>query len=131
MGLFRVSGSGDVDGCGRERYWLPRRGRRPWVLRLDRAWSCVGRVGLVSVTGEDGWLGTSSKLTDVRRAPRVVMWLGLISEVGIHAKGKGENQRSLTGVWRKTLRLVARSFVWLLVLEELKIDGIDSTGGQM
>ena len=69
-------------------------------------------------------------MSDVRRAPRLVACSGLISEVGIHAKGKGENPSYSTGVWRKTPRLVAW-FVCLLVLEWSKIDGSNSTGGQM
>ena len=49
---------------------------------------------------------------------------------GIHAKGEGEDPSYSTGVCRDTPRLVAW-FEWFLVLEELKIDGRDSTGGQM
>ena len=83
----------------------------------------------MSGTGEDGWSGTSSELTDVRRAPRVVAWSVLISD-GIQAKGRGENPSYSTGVWRKTPRFVAW-FVCLLVIEESKIDGSNSTGDQM
>jgi hypothetical protein len=52
-------------------------------------------------------------------------------KVGIHAKGKGETLIKSSGVRRKTPRLVARLFVWGLVLEETKIDNSDSTGGKM
>ena len=47
----------------------------------------------------------------------------MIREVGIHAKGEGDNSSSGSGVWKKTPRLVVRSFGWFLVLEESKIDG--------
>ena len=50
---------------------------------------------------------------------------------GIQAKGKGENPSKLSGVRRKKPRLVARSFVGFLVLEESQINGSNSTGGQM
>ena len=74
----------------------------------------------------------SGKLSDVRRTPRLVAWPALMREVGIHAEGKGENSSSGSGVWRKTPRLVVRSFGWFLVLEESKIyrNGGDS-GDQM
>ena len=75
------------------------------------------------VTGEDGWSGSSGKLSDVRRTPRLVAWSALKREVGIHAEGEGENLSSRSGVWRKTPRLIVRSFGWFLVLEESKIDG--------
>ena len=91
----------------------------------------MGRFGLVSVTGVLGWLGTSSLESDVRRTSRPVAWSGLISEVGIHPEGEGENLSNKSGVWRKTPRLVVWSFRWFLVLEESKIDGSDSTGGRM
>ena len=78
---------------------------------------------MVSVTGVLGWWVMSSELSDVRRTPRLVAWSGLISEVGIHAKGAGENSSNGSGVWRKTPRLVVRSFGWFLVLEESKIEG--------
>jgi hypothetical protein len=63
--------------------------------------------GLVSVTDEDGWLGSSSLSSDVRRTPRLVAWSALMREVGILAEGKGENQSYLTGVRRETPRFVA------------------------
>ena len=50
---------------------------------------------------------------------------------GIHDKDKGENPSNLSGVRRKTPRLVARSFMWFLVLEESKIDASESPGDQM
>ena len=54
------------------------------------------------------------------------------TEVGIHAKGKGENPSNLSGVQRKTLRLVVRSFVGFLVREESQIiDASGSTVDQM
>ena len=107
------------------------RGRRPWALCLGGSWSCPGRFGLVSVTGVLGWWGTSSKPPDVWRTPRLGVWSGLISKVGIHANGKGENSSNGSDVWRKTPRLAMRSFGCFLVLEESKIYGSDSTGGQM
>jgi len=65
----------------------------------------------------------SRKLSDVQRTPRISAWSAFMQEVGIHAKGKGENSSSGSGVWRKTPRLVVRSFGWFLVLEESKNDG--------
>ena len=53
----------------------------------------------------------SGELSDVRRTPRLVAWLALMREVGIHAEGKGEILSSRSGVWGKTPRLVVRSFV--------------------
>ena len=85
---------------------------------------------MVSVTNEDGWTGTSSELSDVRRTPRLVAWSGLMRTEGIHAEGEGENPSYSTGVCRETPRLVAW-FGWFLVLEESKIDGSDPAGGQM
>ena len=70
-------------------------------------------------------------MSDVQRAPRLVAWSGLILEVGIHAKGEGENPSNSSGVQGKTQRLVAWLFMWFLVLEESKIDARDSTGYQM
>ena len=61
----------------------------------------------MSITDEDGWSGLSSNLADVRRTPRFVARLELMQEVGILAKGKGENQSYLTGVRRETPRFVA------------------------
>ncbi len=71
-------------------------------------------------------------MSDVWRTPRLIAWLGLMRTEGIHAKGEGENPSNLSGVRMKTPRLVALSFVWILVLEESKIDahGGDS-GDQM
>ena len=85
----------------------------------------------MSVTGEDGWSGSSGELSDVRRTPRLVAWLALMREVGVLAEGKGENSSSGSGVWRNIPRLVVWSFGCFLVLEESKIDGSNSTGGRM
>ena len=49
----------------------------------------------------------SRDLADVRRTPWIVVRLALMREVGIHAKGEGENQSYLTGVRRETPRFVA------------------------
>ena len=62
-------------------------------------------------------------MSDVRRTPRLVVWLVLMREVVIYAKGEGENSSSGSGVLMKTPRLVVWSFGWFLVLEESKIDG--------
>ena len=70
-------------------------------------------------------------MSDVCRTPRLVAWSALMREVGVLAKGKGENSSNGSGVCRKTLRLVVRLFGWFLVLEGSKIDGSDSTGGRM
>jgi hypothetical protein len=61
--------------------------------------------------------------------PRLVVWLGLISKVGNHTKGKGENSSNRSGVWRKTPRLVVQLFGWFLVLEEMHIDGNGGNSG--
>ena len=98
---------------------------------MGGAWSCLERVGMVSVTGDDEWSGSSSRVSGVRRTPRLVSWSALMQEVRIHAEGKGENPSKSSGVRRKTQRLVAWLFGWGLVFEESKIDGSDSTGGQM
>ena len=49
----------------------------------------------------------SSGVSDFRGTPRIVSWLALMQEVGIHAEGKEENQSYLTGVRRETPRFVA------------------------
>ena len=71
----------------------------------------------------------SSGVSDVRRTPRLVSWLALLQEVGIPAKGKGENPSQLFGVRSKTPRLVAQLFVGFSVLEELKVNGSGSNSG--
>ena len=63
--------------------------------------------GLLSITDEDGWSGSSSLSSDVRRTSRFVAWSALMREVGILAEGKGENQSYLAGVRRETPRFVA------------------------
>ena len=110
--------------------WLQWRGWQPWALRLVcGAWSCVGRVGLLSVTDEKGWSETcKSNSSDVQRAPSVVA-----SSFVIRAVGKGENQSDSTGVRMKIRapRFVAWFVELFLMLEMSKIDGSNSTGGQM
>ena len=69
---------------------------------------------------------------DVQRTPKLVAWLAVLMRTeGNQAEGKRENPSNLSGVQGKTPRLVARLFVWFLVLEESKIDASDSTGDQM
>ena len=71
-------------------------------------------------------------MSDVRKTPRLVAWSAVLMRTeGIHAEGKGENPSNSPGVLRKTPRLVARLFVWFLVLEESKINASNSTGDQM
>ena len=77
---------------------------------MSGAWSCAGCFDSVSVTGDRRQSGTSSNFSDVQRAPSVVGWLFEMRTGGIHAKGEGENQSYLTGVWRETPRFV----VWWL-----------------
>ena len=85
------------------------------------------------VTHEDGWSGTSSDLTDVRRAPRFVAWSVLMRAEGIHDKCKGENQSNLTDGRMKVRapRFVAWFVALVLMLEMSKIDGSNLTGGRM
>ena len=71
----------------------------------------------------------SGELSDVRRTPSLDAWSALMREVGIHAKGEGENSSNGSGVWMKTPRLVVRSFGWFLLFEESKIDGNSGDSG--
>ena len=71
-------------------------------------------------------------MSDFQRTPRLVAWLEVLMRTeGILAKGEGENPSNSSGVQSKIPRLVARLFVWFVVLEESKIDTSDSTGDQM
>jgi len=53
------------------------------------------------VTGDKWWSGLSDKLSDVWMTPRIVAWLALKREMGIHAEGAGENSSSRSGVLKK------------------------------
>ena len=66
----------------------------------------------------------------VCRIPRLVAKSALMQEVGVCAEGKGENSSSRSGGLMETPRLVVLLF-GVLVLEESKSNGSDSTGGRM
>ena len=88
---------------------------------MGGALSFFGTSPVDAVTGEAKWKSLSGSSSDVRWTPRLVEWAALKQEVGVLAKGEGENQSNL--------RFVVWWFECLLDDERSKINKSDLSGG--